>query len=236
MTYTTAQDHPEEPTAFYFFTLRAKFLPALMIFASLLMGGPEGALQAATGYLSGHLYLYLFTLLPAHIGSRRGGGNRVGGGAKARPRGIVYVTDRNFAQETAGKNAIVSFSTTWCGHCQRMKPDYEQLANTAPPDVVVAIADCTGSGATQLAQKYEVRGYPTILFFPADGSRHIQFQGERTLSEFRSFVNRHRTATRAGSSQARSWGNVHRLWPDDTGSSSGHSGGFQGKGHRLGSG
>jgi Thioredoxin domain-containing protein len=37
---------------------------------------------------------------------------------------------------------MVKFYQSWCGHCMRMKPDWDRLAQEAPSDVFIADVHC----------------------------------------------------------------------------------------------
>jgi len=37
---------------------------------------------------------------------------------------------------------MVKFFQSWCGHCMRMKPDWDRIADEAPADVLIADVDC----------------------------------------------------------------------------------------------
>lgn len=107
---------------------------------------------------------------------------------------IVYLTDSDFEKTIAGKNALVAFTASWCGHCKNMKPEYEKLAALHKRDVndlVIALVDCTGEGATKLAEKFSIQAYPTILYFGkdrTDDSDYESYSLARSLGGFSSFL------------------------------------------------
>ena len=58
------------------------------------------------------------------------------------------------------------FYAPWCGHCKRMKPEYAKAALSMKEKGVsgkLAAVDTTVHRA--LGQRFEIRGYPTILYF-----------------------------------------------------------------------
>ena len=41
---------------------------------------------------------------------------------------IVTITDENFAEYSAKEHMLLEFYAPWCGHCKKLKPDYEKAA------------------------------------------------------------------------------------------------------------
>ncbi|CAF1031322.1 unnamed protein product [Rotaria magnacalcarata] len=80
------------------------------------------------------------------------------------------------------KHVLVKFVAPWCGHCKALTPAYaaaaKQLAE-AGSEIKLASVDATIE--QDLAQKFEVKGYPTIKFF-SDGTT-FEYTGGRTQDD-----------------------------------------------------
>eukprot|EP00262_Sarcandra_glabra_P018748 TRINITY_DN684_c0_g1_i2.p1 TRINITY_DN684_c0_g1~~TRINITY_DN684_c0_g1_i2.p1 ORF type:complete len:579 (+),score=130.37 TRINITY_DN684_c0_g1_i2:33-1739(+) len=90
---------------------------------------------------------------------------------------VVVLKEGNFS-EFLGKNryVMVEFYAPWCGHCQALAPEYAAAATELKGEAVLAKVDATEEN--ELAQKYDVQGFPTVLFF-VDGV-HKPYPGHRT--------------------------------------------------------
>lgn len=102
---------------------------------------------------------------------------------------VYYVYTRYWTEgfESGDKKTLVLFHAPWCGHCQRLKPTWEQLVKKHSGDSTVAIksVDCDKEPAK--AKENDVQGFPTIILFK--GGQKKVFSGERTLEGIESFIN-----------------------------------------------
>lgn len=93
---------------------------------------------------------------------------------------MVTLTDANFDTEVANKNSFVMFGTGWCGHCKRLKPIVEKVADkTKHPSHQVAFVDCSAHDAT--CSKHEISGYPTMKYFNENtGTKGAEYEGDNS--------------------------------------------------------
>ena len=69
-----------------------------------------------------------------------------------------------------------------------MRSDWEQLA--ASTSINVGQVDCTESQNRPLCQMFEIRGFPTLIYFPVGdlNGKMYRFAGQRSLEEFKAFA------------------------------------------------
>lgn len=81
---------------------------------------------------------------------------------------VVELTAENWDERVthSGKNAFIKFYAPWCGHCKKLKPDWDKLGDQYDDksNVLIGDVDCTGS-AKSLCETYGIQGYPTLKSF-----------------------------------------------------------------------
>ncbi|KAK4483162.1 hypothetical protein RD792_010342 [Penstemon davidsonii] len=91
---------------------------------------------------------------------------------------VVVLTDGNFSNFVEdNKYVMVEFYAPWCCHCKVLAPEYAAAA-TSLSEENVKLAKVDATEANELAEKYEVQGFPTVYFF-VDGE-HKPYSGQRT--------------------------------------------------------
>jgi thiol-disulfide isomerase/thioredoxin len=90
----------------------------------------------------------------------------------------------------SGSKTLLIFKANWCGHCKNAKPEFDKLVANPPklPDgSVVKVRVLDADSDKQEVAKYNVSGYPTILYINESGTK-VEYKGERTASAISDFV------------------------------------------------
>jgi len=99
------------------------------------------------------------------------------------------LTQKTFDEALDAQNMLVKFYAPWCGHCQKMKPDWDKLSDIfANNKVLIADVDCTTE--EELCQRFGVQGYPTLKYFKDASRLGEDYEGGRDLSDLQSFVSK----------------------------------------------
>jgi protein disulfide-isomerase A6 len=89
-------------------------------------------------------------------------------GKKAPKSAVIELNEANFDALVLDSNDhwLVEFYAPWCGHCKKLAPEWEKAAARLATDgVKLGAIDATVH--TNLAQKYGIKGFPTIKVFGA---------------------------------------------------------------------
>jgi protein disulfide-isomerase A6 len=98
---------------------------------------------------------------------------------------VIVLTDDNFDDLIFNDESmwLVAFYAPWCGHCQKLLPEWVSAATQLRGTVKLAKIDATEN--QKMAQRYQIQGYPTIkIFAPGKGKEKTveEYQGPRDTS------------------------------------------------------
>ncbi|EDV91834.1 thioredoxin domain-containing protein 5 homolog [Drosophila grimshawi] len=102
----------------------------------------------------------------------------------------IELDPETFDEVIGAGNVFVKFFAPWCGHCKRLHPLWEQLAeimNIDEPKVKIAKVDCTKHQT--LCADHQVTGYPTLRLFKLGETESVRFKGTRDLPAITDFIN-----------------------------------------------
>uniref|UniRef100_A0A8D1Z336 DnaJ homolog subfamily C member 10 n=1 Tax=Sus scrofa TaxID=9823 RepID=A0A8D1Z336_PIG len=87
------------------------------------------------------------------------------------PQASIDLTPQTFNEKVLqGKSHwVVDFYAPWCGPCQNFAPEFELLARMVKEKVKAGKVDC--QAYAQTCQKAGIRAYPTVKFYPYEGTR-----------------------------------------------------------------
>jgi protein disulfide-isomerase A1 len=100
---------------------------------------------------------------------------------------VTVIVGKNFESIVLdeNKNVLLEVYAPWCGHCKKLEPIYKKLGQhfAKNDDIVIAKMDGTANEVDGL----NVRGFPTIKFFPK-GAKTVasakDYNGGRELDDF----------------------------------------------------
>lgn len=103
---------------------------------------------------------------------------------------IVGKTHDNLVKDNK-KDVLVKYYAPWCGHCKRLAPVYEELADILASDKKAKENFLIGEVDATLndIQDVIIEGYPTIILYPAGkDTEPVLFSAQRDLDSFLNFL------------------------------------------------
>jgi len=88
------------------------------------------------------------------------------------------------------KDVFVEFYAPWCGHCKRLAPIWDTLAEryeAAKEGLLIAKMDATENDLPP-SVPFRVAGFPTLKFKPAGSRDFVEYEGDRSLESLIEFI------------------------------------------------
>lgn len=103
-----------------------------------------------------------------------------------------HLTDATFDKlYEEGQGSLVMFHAPWCGHCKALSPKFDEAAKAFANEKVI-LAKFDADKYKKVPSEYDVSGYPTLKYIPADctsSSCAEPYSGAREAADLVKFVN-----------------------------------------------
>ncbi|EWM22033.1 protein disulfide isomerase [Nannochloropsis gaditana] len=109
-------------------------------------------------------------------------------------KAVKVIKGKSFQKEVleSDKDVLMEFYAPWCGHCKTLEPKWDVLGDrlAGVEHVMTAKMDYTANELD--VPGVDIRGFPTILFFPADKTKEpVVYKGGREVPDFLAFLKEH---------------------------------------------
>lgn len=101
---------------------------------------------------------------------------------------VKVLVGKNFEKVAydKSKDVFVEFYAPWCGHCKKLAPVWDELAEEFADsnDVIIAKVDSTANEVKGV----QIKSFPTLKMFKKGTNEVVDFTGARDLETLRHFV------------------------------------------------
>ncbi|KDO28117.1 hypothetical protein SPRG_06772 [Saprolegnia parasitica CBS 223.65] len=111
------------------------------------------------------------------------------GGISDDDSAVVKLTTATFDELVMAPTSggwFIKFMAPWCGHCKKMARTWEKLAVSLQDNADVHIAKVDATDDVELKLRFQVNGYPTVLF--VKDNKMYAYDGARTLEALSAFA------------------------------------------------
>jgi protein disulfide-isomerase A6 len=94
---------------------------------------------------------------------------------------VAVVTKKSAFDEILKSDGVwmVQFYAPWCGHCQKLAPEFKALGKIYKDIVKLAAVDATSTFGKRIASTYQVEGFPSLFIFGNDKKKPQKYEGGR---------------------------------------------------------
>ncbi|CAH0053322.1 unnamed protein product [Clonostachys solani] len=104
---------------------------------------------------------------------------------------VIDLVPSNFDKVVlkSGKPTLVEFFAPWCGHCKKLAPTYEELAqNFGHALDKVQIAKVDADAEKSLGKRFGIQGFPTLKWFDGKSDKPEDYNSGRDLDSLSDFI------------------------------------------------
>ena len=82
------------------------------------------------------------------------------------------------------KIKVYNFNTNWCGYSKQFQHIWDEFKkDNTDPDIDIIDVKCDDENNLELCKKYNIPGYPTVLFVKDD--KMLEYKGDRTVDDLK---------------------------------------------------
>ena len=92
---------------------------------------------------------------------------------------VIQLNKHNFDKKVLRSDYLwfIIFYAPWCAHCKKFHPELEKIAKSTMGLFKIGAVNCDEQ--KELAAKYNIAGFPTLLFFGEDKIKFEEYEGDR---------------------------------------------------------
>ncbi len=96
-------------------------------------------------------------------------------------------------QRASGRLKIIEFSTSWCGYCKKFAPIWDDVSSELRSQVDFVKLDGDDDANNAIKAKYNVTGYPRLVFTDKTGVELLNHRGGfNSPEEFKEVINQYK--------------------------------------------
>jgi len=101
---------------------------------------------------------------------------------------VIQLNEANFNKEVIESDSLwlILFYAPWCGHCKAFHPQIEKVSKATKGLFKIGAVNCEVE--KKLSSKYNIDGYPTVLFFGKDKKKTEEYEGDRKAEKVIEFL------------------------------------------------